>query len=140
MALDNAEKRRSAAGVGFFIVGPGVTPNVSQDAEWRQQSAWGYSGIPAAAPSVRVVFERVVPPNPTQPIVSQNDNMLQPFQAWTQIMTRVAPITGIGSPEGIVEAQKNSFYMDDTGTAGNIFYIKRDADISGDKSQGWILV
>jgi len=45
MAIDSAEKRRSAAGVGFFVVGPGVTPNASQDGEWRQQSCWGYSGI-----------------------------------------------------------------------------------------------
>lgn len=46
MAIDNAEKRRSAAGVAFLPVGPGVTPNVLKDAEWRQQSAWSYSGIP----------------------------------------------------------------------------------------------
>ncbi len=51
MAIDSAEKRKSAAGVGFWVVGPGVTPNSSKDAEWRQQSGWGYSGIAAAAPS-----------------------------------------------------------------------------------------
>ncbi len=45
MAIDNAEKRRSAAGVGFWVVGPGVTPNASKDGEWRQQAGWGYSGI-----------------------------------------------------------------------------------------------
>ncbi len=50
MAIDSAEKRRSAAGVGYWVVGPGVTPNSSKDAEWRQQSGWSYSGIAAAAP------------------------------------------------------------------------------------------
>jgi hypothetical protein len=30
--------------------------------------------------------------------------------------------------------------MDDAGTAGAILYIKRDTDIAGDKTQGWILV
>lgn len=45
MAIDNAEKRRSAAGVAFWVVGPGVTPNAAKDVEWRQQSAWSYSGI-----------------------------------------------------------------------------------------------
>ncbi len=50
MAIDTAEKRRSAAGVGFWVVGPGVTPNASQDAEWRQQAGWGYSGIAADPP------------------------------------------------------------------------------------------
>lgn len=45
MAIDSAEKRRSAAGVAFLPLGPGVTPNASKDVEWRQQSAWSYSGI-----------------------------------------------------------------------------------------------
>lgn len=45
MPIDTAEKRRSAAGVAFFVVGPGVTPTASKDVEWRQQSAWSYSGI-----------------------------------------------------------------------------------------------
>jgi hypothetical protein len=46
MAIDTAEKRRSAAGVGYWLY-LGLTPNVSKDAEWRQQAAWGYSGISA---------------------------------------------------------------------------------------------
>lgn len=45
MAIDTAEKRRSAAGVPFVVLGPGVTPNAAKDQEWRQQSAWSYSGI-----------------------------------------------------------------------------------------------
>ncbi len=58
MAINNAERRRSAAGVGFFLVGPGVTPNASKDIEWRVQAGWGYSGIPAfAAPVTVVPFE-----------------------------------------------------------------------------------
>lgn len=31
-----------------MTLGPGVTPNATHDAEWRQQSAWGYSGIAIA--------------------------------------------------------------------------------------------
>jgi hypothetical protein len=46
MAIDNAEKRRSIAGIhrgrGWAI---GLTPNVSKDQEWRQQAGRGYSGI-----------------------------------------------------------------------------------------------
>ncbi len=57
MAIDNAEKRRSAAGVGFFIVGPGVTPNASKDAEWRLQAGWGYSGIALGAPLAAIARE-----------------------------------------------------------------------------------
>ncbi len=44
MAIDNAEKRRSVAGIPFFIF-LGVTPNTLKDREWRQQVGWGYSGI-----------------------------------------------------------------------------------------------
>lgn len=49
MAMDTAEKRRSAAGVPFLPLGPGVTPNSGKDQEWRQQAGWGYSGIAAEA-------------------------------------------------------------------------------------------
>ena len=41
MAIDNVEKRRSVAGI--------VTPNASQDAEWRVESAGLYSGIAISA-------------------------------------------------------------------------------------------
>jgi hypothetical protein len=50
MAIDTAEKRRSVAGVGLVIFGPAVTPTVGKDQEWRQQSAWSYSGILAESP------------------------------------------------------------------------------------------
>ena len=50
-------------------------------------------------------------------------------------------LIGTGSPEGVIEAEQGQEYMDDTGTAGNIKYIKRDADDgAGDKSKGWILI
>lgn len=55
MAIDNAEKRRSASGPPFHPLGPGVTPNAAKDAEWRFQSGWGYSGIAVASPSTAVV-------------------------------------------------------------------------------------
>lgn len=44
MAIDDAEKRRSAGSVGYWLVGPNVTPNVLVDAQWRAQSAETYSG------------------------------------------------------------------------------------------------
>ena len=47
--------------------------------------------------------------------------------------------SGSGSPEGVLEALVTKQYMDTTGTASAITYIKRDADILGDKSKGWIL-
>ena len=48
MAIDSAEKRRSVSQILTGVFPPGVTPNASKDAEWRQQSGWGYSGIVAA--------------------------------------------------------------------------------------------
>lgn len=50
MAIDDAEKRKSISGIWIPLI-PGVTPNASKDAQWRQQSAWSYSGIAASAPS-----------------------------------------------------------------------------------------
>ena len=48
--------------------------------------------------------------------------------------------TGTGSPETVLSAEVTKLYMDDAGTAGNILYIKKLADIAGDDTQGWILV
>ena len=49
MAIDTAEKRRSISGIWFHSI-PGVAPNVAKDAEWRQESGRGYSGIAADGP------------------------------------------------------------------------------------------
>lgn len=45
--IDTAAKRRSAAGVHFWPLSPGVTPDAAKPAAWRQQAGWGYSGIDA---------------------------------------------------------------------------------------------
>ena len=47
--------------------------------------------------------------------------------------------TGSGSPEGVLEALVTKQYMDTAGAAGSITYIKKLADIAGDKTMGWIL-
>ncbi len=75
-----------------------------------------------------------------RPIVESSGSMtLQTRSFFRQLVDRTL-IIGSGSPEGVVEAEIGSSYMDDIGTAGAIYYIKRDDDIAGDKSQGWILV
>ena len=58
MALNTAENRRSAIGISYHYYNPGVTPNGSQDKEWRQQSGHGYSAIAAGA-SVAVTKKRI---------------------------------------------------------------------------------
>lgn len=44
MAIDTAQKRRSASGVPFLPLGPGVTPRATKPAAWRRDVAWSYSG------------------------------------------------------------------------------------------------
>lgn len=82
----------------------------------------------------------IIPPNASQPIVSSTGNMEQVFRAWTQRVTELDLIIGTGSPEGVVDAIQGREYMDDSGTAGAIKYIKRDSSIAGDSTMGWILV
>ena len=82
-----------------------------------------------------------ISPNALQRIIKENGLMEWAFRGWTEDVTReLQPIIGTGSPEGIVEAPQARRYMDDAGTAGAIYYIKRNADIGGDKKLGWILV
>lgn len=81
-----------------------------------------------------------VAPNPSIPIINENAEMTQVFKDWTQLVTRFDLIVGTGSPEGVVEAEQARIYLDDIGTAGNILYVKRDPDITGDRKLGWILI
>ena len=82
----------------------------------------------------------VIPPNPNAVIVDSDGLMVQRFRTWANAITRGAMLDGVGSPEGVVESLPTSVYMDTTGVSGAILYIKRDADIAGDKSMGWVLV
>lgn len=77
---------------------------------------------------------------PNRMIVTDSGDARQDMFLWMNTLSAQALTVGTGSPEGIVEAGQGGEYMDDAGTTGNIKYIKRDADIGGDKSQGWILV
>jgi hypothetical protein len=48
IAIDSAEKRRSIAHIARRWSGAGVTPNASQDVNWRQEAGRGYPGIAAS--------------------------------------------------------------------------------------------
>lgn len=86
------------------------------------------------------MVRRVAQPDPNKPLVEESRAQSEQMRVWTRLITNQALIIGTGSPEGVIEAEQGASYMDDAGTAGNIKYIKRDADIGGDKTQGWILV
>ena len=79
-----------------------------------------------------------------RPIVEINDTLtLQSRNYFLELENKLDELSilqGSGSPEGVIEALPKKRYMDKAGTANTILYIKRDADIAGDKSQGWILV
>ena len=79
-------------------------------------------------------------PDANAPIIDDTGHMVQRFRTWVNALTRVVPFEGIGSPEGVLEALPTQTYMDTAGVAGAIYYIKRDADIAGDKKLGWVLV
>lgn len=83
---------------------------------------------------------KVVQPDPGSPITRESGLMSDRFRLWVQLINNQSLIIGTGSPETVVEAEQGAFYMDDTGTAGAILYVKRDADVSGDKTKGWISV
>jgi hypothetical protein len=78
--------------------------------------------------------------NVNTPIVDDSLKMTSEFRSFVNAVKLLGIIEGSGSPEGVVEALPTQRYMDTAGTAGAILYIKRDADIGGDKTQGWILV
>lgn len=81
-------------------------------------------------------------PNTPYPItvVDESGNMTAEFQRWVTAITNSQVIVGTGSPEGIISSTIGRMYMDDAGIASSILYVKRDADIGGDDTKGWILV
>lgn len=82
----------------------------------------------------------ITPPNQGQPIVDENGRMAQVFRTWAQSVSRLEVLSGSGSPEGVVNALQKTLYMDTAGTAGAILYIKRDTNVGGDPTMGWILI
>lgn len=82
----------------------------------------------------------LITPDPSRPIVKSMGTMEDTFRRWTLDVSRLELIIGTGSPEGTIEAAQGREYMDEAGTSGAIKYIKRDSDIAGDRSMGWILI
>ncbi len=74
------------------------------------------------------------------PIVTAEGLAQQHFMLFLNDITLTNILSGSGSPEGVVSAIQGQEYMDTAGTAGSIKYIKRDDDIGGDSTKGWILI
>ncbi len=73
-------------------------------------------------------------------LVDRNGYLTLRGAEWVEAITTQVNLntvlSGTGSPEGVVEAEPTRLYMDDSGTAGNILYVKK----SGTGNTGWILV
>jgi hypothetical protein len=75
-----------------------------------------------------------------RPLVNESGVASKEMWLWSRAVTDRLVIVGTGSPESVFDANIGAMYIDDAGTSGNILYVKRDASVGGDKSQGWILV
>lgn len=82
----------------------------------------------------------IAPIDSNTPIVTGDGVMSDIFQRWMNQVTRNDLLIGTGSPEGVIEAQIGREYMDDTGLAGAVKFIKQLPDIGGDRTQGWVEV
>ena len=86
------------------------------------------------------MVDRVVSLNPSNSLMREDGSLQPAFQLFAQSLANRALIISSGSPESVIEANQGALYMDDTGTAGAILYVKKSADVAGNKTQGWILV
>ncbi len=82
----------------------------------------------------------IAPPDANSPFLDDKGKLTQRSREWGNTVSRLGILEGSGPPEGVVPAFVTQQYMDTAGTAGSILYIKRDADIAGDDTLGWILV
>ena len=77
---------------------------------------------------------------PTDPLVEENRTMTQQTRSFMNAVARLSLLTGSGSPEGVLDATAERLYMDTTGVAGSVLYIKQVDSIARDTTLGWILV
>lgn len=71
-------------------------------------------------------------------IVDKQGLMTVEMSNFINLVGDLAISEGSGSPEGVLEAKVSKLYLDTAGAAGTVQYIKRDSDIGGDASLGWV--
>jgi len=70
------------------------------------------------------------------PVVDAKGLPTDIFWNWLNQVTDLQPLTGSGSPEGVVEAMPYRVYLDTSGSPV-VVYVKVLSDISGDRTEGW---
>jgi len=73
-------------------------------------------------------------------IVDKSGVMIKHFRQWVNRVDSQLTIEGDGSPEGVVDALPLKTYMDKSGGAGSVFWIKQLPDIAGDTTRGWVAI
>ncbi len=86
-----------------------------------------------------LTLPEIITPSGVLPI-TESGKASPEFMSWLQKATDLQIAAGSGSPETVLSAGQGKLYMDTSGSAGSILYIKRNADIGGDATKGWILV
>lgn len=76
----------------------------------------------------------------TRAIVDSNGVLTQEARSYFRVLTARTTVVGTGSPEGVVEADQATLYMDDAGASGNVLYVKRSDEVAGNRANGWVLV
>jgi len=82
--------------------------------------------------------EIIINPDFNQNLVDNNGLPTQPFYTWIDQVTRALnstpPLTGVGSPDGVVVASAGRWYVDINPSPSDIYYKS-----TGDEDTGWIL-
>lgn len=79
--------------------------------------------------------------DPSVPLVNRNTgSCTDSFNFWIKQVTDSGLLIGDGTPEGVVESQQGSMYMDESGIAGAVMYIKQLTNIGGDRTKGWVAI
>lgn len=85
-------------------------------------------------------MSNIIPPPELIPVVNEQRLITTELADFFTLVADLAIATGSGSPEGVLSARVEKQYMDTAAGTGSILYIKRDTDIAGDTTKGWILV
>jgi hypothetical protein len=78
--------------------------------------------------------------NAAQAIVKPDGTMEPVFRDQMNRYEAQYPLSGSGSPEGVVEGSYLQLYINTTGVSGSIEYRKLLPDIGGNKKLGWVAV
>lgn len=74
-----------------------------------------------------------------RPFIDENNVLTTEGRVFFTDLVQRVPSYGSGSPEGVVDAVIGATYYDLDASAGLRHYIKINADIGGDTTQGWEL-